>query len=78
MGRCAPCQGIASSAQYIGNTFQVQLRRENTNDIRVTYRYGMMQWTFRETMCSKPACLGAGNAVTYAQVGYVSGRAARA
>jgi hypothetical protein len=57
------------SAQYIGNTFQVQLRQENGSDIRVTYRYGMLQWTYSETM------IGTGNKITYAQVGYVSGQA---
>ena len=69
-----PAKGILSE-QYIGNTFQVQFRRENTSDVRVTYRYGMLQWTFSETMCSLPGCLGGGNRVTYAQVGYVSGQA---
>jgi len=63
------------ATQYIGNTFQVQFRRENTSDVRVTYRYGMLQWTFSETMCSQFACMGGGNRVTYAQVGYVSGQA---
>jgi len=69
-----PAKGILSE-QYIGNTFQVQFRRENTSDVRVTYRYGMLQWTFSETMCSLPGCLGGGNRVSFAQVGYVSGKA---
>jgi alpha-tubulin suppressor-like RCC1 family protein len=67
-----PAKGILSE-QYIGNTFQVQFRRENGSDVRVTYRYGMLQWTFSETMCSLRGCLGSGNKITYAQVGFVNG-----
>ena len=34
------------SNDNLQNTFQVQFRRENGNDVRVTYRYGMIQWPY--------------------------------
>jgi hypothetical protein len=61
---------VVMRPQYVGNTYQLQLRSEENGDVRVTLRYGVIQWTYGEKDCGMP-CLA--SRARHAQIGVVSG-----
>jgi alpha-tubulin suppressor-like RCC1 family protein len=61
---------VVTRPQYVGNTYQLQLRSEENGDVRVTFRYGVIQWTYGEKNCGTP-CRAV--QASHAQIGVVSG-----
>jgi alpha-tubulin suppressor-like RCC1 family protein len=61
---------VSVRPQYVGNTFQAQLRSEENGDVRITFRYGVIQWTYGESNCGIPCAV---SKAKHAQIGVVLG-----